>query len=454
MRRRIHRWTGGLAGALVLVSVALLSGEALLLAAAVIPLTYVVYGSLSRVPADAALTTSRSVTDAQPTPGEPIPVELTVRNTGEAALTDVRLIDGVPSELTVVEGSPRACVSLRPGEAATLNYALMAKRGSYTFDAPAARVRTLSASDEVTVDLDAAGDTTLTCANTVSEVPLVDATLPRAGTLPTDSGGSGLEFHSTRSYQHGDPINRIDWRRYAKTGELTTVDYREEQAVRTVLVVDARPAARVTPEPGYPTGAELSAYAAERLLDALSATGVVTSVAAVGLEDEDLPGGTGPDGLAWVDETDDHAAARAATVFDGVGRAANRDETEDGADPATDGTASPYGSVGMAADGGLSAEVAALLARLPPTAQVVVFSPLTDGWASSLVESLTVRHYPTTLVSPDLARRETTGTALFGLDRANRLKRADLSGATVIDWDLDSPIDAALRASLADLFSI
>ncbi len=451
MRRRVHRWAGGLAGALVLVGVALLVGEPRLLAAAVIPLTYVVYGSLSRVPADAALAASRSVTDAQPTPGEPVPVELTVRNTGVAAVTDLRLIDGVPDELAVIDGSPRACVSLRPGEAVTLNYALMAKRGSYTFDSPATRVRSLSASDTVTVDLTASGDTTLTCANTVSDVPLVDATLPRAGTLPTDTGGSGLEFHSTRSYQHGDPINRIDWRRYAKSGELTTVDYREEQAVRTVLVVDARPAARVTPEAGYPTGAELSAYAAERLLDALSVTGVVTSVAVVGLDAEDIPGGLGPDGLAWVDESDDHAAARAATVFDGVGRAANREETDDGAG---DTVTTPYSSVETVADGGLAAEVAALLARLPPTAQVVVFSPLADSWASSLVESLTVRQYPTTLVSPDLARRDTVGTALFGLDRANRLKRAELSGATVIDWDLDNPIDAALRASLAELFRI
>ncbi|KAA9405429.1 DUF58 domain-containing protein [Haloarcula sp. KBTZ06] len=462
MHRRVRRWSGGLAAALFLVSVSLLTAEPLLLAATAIPLIYVAYGSLSRVPAGTDLQAARSVSDAQPTPGEPVEVELTVTNTGSSSLTDVRVIDGVPEELAVVEGSPRLCTSLRPNESATLSYAVMAKRGTYTFDAAAVRVRTLSASDEVTVDLPVAGDGTLTCSNTVSEVPMADATLPRAGTLPTDSGGSGLEFHSTRSYQPGDPVNRIDWRRYAKTDELTTIDYREEQAVRTVLVVDARPPARVTPEPGFPTGAELSAYAAERLFDALSRTSVVASVCAVGLAPEDVPGGLGPDGLAWVDASGGHAAAHARQIFDSVGRAAARQSDTDAAgDAGASEDESPQqphrGDAQVTtADGGTIEDpgLLAVLARLPPTAQVVVFSPAADDWPVSLVSSLAVRDYPTTLVSPSLARGDSLGAAVAGTERTARLQRAELSGATVIDWDLDSPIDVALRASLADLFSV
>lgn len=462
MHRRMRRWSGGLAAALFLVSVSLLTAEPLLLAATAIPLIYVAYGALSRVPAGTDLQAARSVSDAQPTPGEPVAVELTLTNTGSSSLTDVRVIDGVPEELAVVEGSPRLCTSLRPNESVTLSYAVMAKRGTYTFDAAAVRVRTLSASDEVTVDLPVAGDGTLTCSNTVSEVPMADATLPRAGTLPTDTGGSGLEFHSTRSYQPGDPVNRIDWRRYAKTDELTTIDYREEQAVRTVLVVDARPPARVTPEPGFPTGAELSAYAAERLFDALSRTSVVASVCAVGLAEGDVPGGLGPDGLAWVDASGGHADAHARQIFDSVGRAAARQSDTDAAgdaDVSEDDQPEQPGDEAAkvtTADGGTIEDPAllAVLARLPPTAQVVVFSPAADDWPVSLVSSLAVREYPTTLVSPSLARGDSLGAAVAGTERTARLQRAELSGATVIDWDLDSPIDVALRASLADLFSV
>ncbi len=63
------------------------------------------------------LQATRSVSDAQPTPGEPVAVELTLTNTGSSSLTDVRVIDGVPEELPVVEGSPRLCPRCGPTRA-------------------------------------------------------------------------------------------------------------------------------------------------------------------------------------------------------------------------------------------------------------------------------------------------------------------------------------------------
>jgi uncharacterized repeat protein (TIGR01451 family) len=482
MSERVNRWGVALVGALTLVSVGLLAAEPFLLAATAVPLTYVLYGAVSRVPPDASLRAERVVETADPAPGDAVEVALTVENDGDAALTDVRIVDGVPGELTVVDGSPRACESLRPGESTTVRYSLLAKRGTFGFDDPVARVRPLAATAVATATLDAAGDTAVTCANVVSEVPLADATLPRAGTLPTDSGGSGLEFHATRAYQPGDPVSRIDWRRFAKTNELTTVQYREEQAARTVLVVDARPVTRVTPDEGYPTGAELGAYAAERLFDALGRTSVVASVVAVGLADHHVAGGLDPDDLVWVDpDGDGSTAARAAQVFDGVqaaatngvceaaerangkperplnresGDVASTDLPNTGAGPA-DGPDEE--ATVTAPDGGeeaahVEASARRLLARLPPTAQVVLFSPRVDQWPVTVTQSLAARGYPTTVVSPDVPRGDGLGQSVVGLERDLRLQSAELAGATCIDWDLEEPIDIALRASLADLF--
>jgi len=448
MTERVRRWGVALAGTVTLVSVGLLAAEPALFAGAAIPLAYVLFGAISRVPSGARLEASRSVAAAAPTPGDPVDVTLTVENTGETALTDVRIVDGVPSELRVVSGSPRACRSLRPDESTTVEYAIRSKRGTYAFDDPVVRVRPLAATEVATTALDAAGDTALTCANVVSEVPLADATLPRAGTLPTDSGGSGLEFHATRDYQPGDPVSRIDWRRFAKTDELTTVEYREEQAVRTVLIVDARPITRVTPEAGYPTGAELSAYAAERLLDALSRSSVVASLTAVGLADEDLVGGLDPDGLAWADPDGGAESPQANRVFDGVQSAATRDGVAADGGGLTDGRS----RVNQSAEG-RQPDVRDVLARLPPTAQVVVFSPLLDEWPVELVTSLRARSYPTTVVSPDVTGGEELAQAVVGLERRLRLESVELAGATLIDWDLVDPIDIAMRQSLAELFN-
>ncbi len=455
-RRRVDRWSVGLAATLALAALGLLFATPALLVGAVIPLSYVLYGAVSGVPT-ADLAARRSFDRSDPRPGETVEVTVTLENTGGSVLPDVRLIDGVPGELAVTDGSPRGCVALRPGESVAVTYAVLAKRGAYDFTGPAARLRSLAGSERVTTELDASGDGTLTCANPVSDPPLRDATLPRAGTLPTDTGGTGLEFYATRQYQHGDPMNRVDWRHYAKSGEFVTVQYRQEQAVRTVLVVDARPVGRVTPQPGYPTGVELSAYAAERLYGALDRAGVVTSLTAVGVETE-LPGEVvGPDGLPWVDpDADSGAAAHAETVFGAVRTVAD-DRTED-AGMGTLGPVETTVATGTAAgraspDGGRDELTDRLLARLPPNAQVVVCTPLLDDWPVDFVRELAVRNTLQMVVSPDVTGGDTPGQRFAAVHRDLRLRTAERAGATVVSWPLDRPIDAALRRSLPHLLS-
>jgi uncharacterized repeat protein (TIGR01451 family) len=475
--RRVKRWRIGLVATLALTGFGLLYARQTLIVAAAIPLAYVLYGTLSRVP-DADFTVTRAFDVRDPTPGESVRVTLTVENTGDATLTDCRIIDGVPEELAVTDGSPRACVAIPPGESAQLSYTVVAKRGEYDFAEPAVRLRSLAATERLTEAHAVSGDETLSCANAVRDAPLRDATLPRAGTMPTDSGGSGLEFYATRQYQPGDPMNRVDWRHYAKTGEFVTVQYRQEQAIRTVLIVDARPVGRVTPQPGYPTGAELCAYAGERLYDALSDAGVSTSVTAVGVEQGTLDGLVGPDGLPWVDpEASGHRASHVRTLFSGL-----QSVTDSGAEPGTladllgrrevservttapqpdataggEGPASSDGvteTAAMAPDGGLDERTRRLLARLPPNAQVVLCTPLLDDWPVGLARSLSVRGYPLVVVSPDVAGADSLGQRIAETTRRLTLGAIERTGATTVSWNVDQPIDYALRRSLPHLLT-
>jgi uncharacterized repeat protein (TIGR01451 family) len=435
---RVPRWQGALVGTLALTSLGLLYANATLLAAAAIPLAYVLYGVLSSVPAETDLQVSREFTPSSPVPGEVVTVEITVENRGEGVLPDVRVVDGVPDSLAVVGGSPRACLALAPGGSGTVRYEVVTKQGEYDFDDPVVRLASLAATERAAAAVPAAGETHLSCTNAVSESPLGESSLSHAGTLATDSGGAGLEFYATRKYRPGDPLSRIDWRHYAKTGEFVTVQYREERTVRTVLIVDARPAGRVAPRPGYPTGAELSAYAAERLYDALVNSGVVTSVTAVGA-DEALAELAGPDGVAWVDSDTDDATARVRRLFDGVQSVA---DGAAGDRPARAPTA-------VAADGGPA--IQPLLARLPPTARVVICTPLLDGWPVSVVRELSARGYPQTLLSPDVTDGDSIGQLTAGVRRRVRLSTAERTGAATVGWTTDRPIDDALRRSLPHL---
>lgn len=463
-RIRIRRWTVGLVATLTLLSVGLLYASPTLLAGAAVPLGYVLYGTLSGVPEGASVRATRTFERADPSPGETVTVELTVTNAGGRALPDVRVIDGVPAELAVASGSPRGCVALPPGGSTTLTYEVVAKRGAYDFADPAVRLRSTAGSERATAEVTAEGDRQLVGASAVREPPLDEAVLPRAGTLPTDSGGSGLEFHATRPYRPGDPITRVDWRHYAKTGEFVTVQYREEQAARTVLVVDARPVGRVTGAPGFPTGAELAAYAGQRLYDALETAGVSASVTAVGLEAEGLDGLVGPDGLPWVDG-DGRSPGHAERLFRAAGRVGEREGAED---PPTavvaDGAGGASGTVGPrgpsdAADEGRAGGLpdpdeeltSRLLARLPPNAQVVVCTPLVDDWPVAFCRALAVRGYPQVVLSPDVTGGRTVGQRVGRLRRDLRLRTLERTGATVAGWHLGQPIDHALRRSLPHL---
>jgi uncharacterized repeat protein (TIGR01451 family) len=501
MRRQyVRRWGVGLVATVALTGFGLLYANETLLAGAMIPLAYVLYGALSGLPDDVELAVDRTLTSETPTPGQRVGVTLTVQNTGDDVLPDVRLIDGVPDELAVVEGSPRLCAPLSPGESETISYRVVAKRGTFSFDSPVVRLRSLAGVDRLTTDIEAEGDRTITCVNTVENLPATETPTPQAGIRPTDSGGSGLEFYATREYKHGDPVNRIDWHHVAKTGEFITIQYREERASTTVLVLDARPVTRVTRAPGYPTGVELVAYVGERLYEALDEAGFHTSLTAMGLDegthdDEFFEDVLDPDGLMWMDADGTTGRGRPHQLFEALRRVADAEsgqvdiappildwassggpdtrirqrdrQTTRGSDgeetrngPAqnrpTAGQQRAHGSsvrgrqnADARTDGGERTE--RLLARLPPDAQVVVCTPLLDNWPVSLVRELLGRDYDPFVVSPDAVSGVTPGKRLAASTRQLRLTAMERAGVETVSWQVEQPIEHALRRSLPQL---
>lgn len=450
--RRDRRWNVGLAGTLLLVAVGLVYADPLLVTAALVPLAYVVFGALSSLPTEADLSVERRFEPSTPAPGEHVTVSLTVRNTGEVTLPDVRIVDGVPDELAVTAGSPRGSLSVRPGSEATVAYDVVATRGDHTFDDPLVRVRTLAATHVLTDRLTPTGATTLTCRGLVRETPLTTATT-RVGTRSRPTGGEGLEFHSTREYRSGDPISRLDWRHYAKRGELTTVNFTEERAATVALVVDGRAVSRVSSRPGFPTGTELCAYAAERTFVGLRASGHDVRVTALGLDDVDLPESVtvDADGLPWVTprgRTAGGVSAQATALFEAVRTAG--DATSRGHRPTTGATVSRdevRTEAVAAADGG-GPTVSRLAARLPAEANVVLFSPLLDDAPASLATALTRRGYDVLTVSPNVVGDTTPGQSLAGIQRRVRLSRLDDTGVTVADWDPADPLELLLKRTL------
>lgn len=410
--RETDRWLGMGAVALVATGVGVLAGRPALLLAGAVGAVFVAYAGAASPPRG-NLDLGRRLDRTEAAPGEVVRVTLTVTNVGDVTLPDVRLVDGVPDGLAVVDGSPRVGTALRPGRSTTLSYGVEAARGTHDFEPATVLLRGFSGAVEHETEVDATEPTTLACVPRLATgvpVPLRPQTTPYTGRVATDDGGPGTEFHSVREYRTGDSLSRIDWRRAARTGEFATVEYRQERAATVVLVVDTRSDAHVGP-PGGDTAVERSVAAAGEAFTSLLATGDKVGLAAYGPLDTWLPPGSG----------EEHRT-----------RARKLLATDEGFSPTP--PEEPF-FAGLRFD--------RLRRRLSPESQVLLFSPVTDEYVPSVARRLDAYGHPVTVVSPDPTTAGSAGRALARVERDVRLSTLRRAGIRVVDWG-DEPLAAAL----------
>ncbi|MEF8813415.1 MAG: DUF58 domain-containing protein [Halovenus sp.] len=412
--RETNHLAGVSAVALVCLGVGLVALEPGVLLASIVGVGYAAYSRFAS-PGPAELVAERTVSEAEPEPGETVQVTLTVTNEGGRFRPDVRIVDGVPERLAVIDGSPRLGTALRPGESVTLSYTVTVKRGEHEFGPALALTRNLAGTNEQELFLEA--ETTvrsiLSPAPLSVSVPLRKRATQHAGRVGTDTGGEGLEFHAVREYQPGDAMSRVDWNRRARTGELATLEFRQERAVRAVVVVDARPDAYVGHSPVAEHAVDRSVDAAYRVFARLLDDGHQAGLATFGRGD------------CWL-------APGASTNHRQRGRellAAN-ESLQSGHT-----TGSPR----------TTRWIRRLRGRLPENTQLIVLSPLVDAGALRLVRSFEARGHPVTVISPDPTRTGTASHRLMAVRRAVIVTVLRQAGVPVIDWQPVESLDAAVK---------
>ncbi|WP_459191409.1 DUF58 domain-containing protein [Halosimplex sp. J119] len=420
MRKRRVRWRGAVAATLVLAVAGLWFRSAALLLAAAIPLVYVAYGAVSTVDPPSAVAVERTIDPTPAPPGRPVTVSLTATNEGERTLSDLRIVDRVPDDLQVVDGSPRAGTTLEPGESCDLEYTVVARRGEYDFERPRARLRSGGAGMVATTAVPTAGDDRLICRLDADAPPLAERGDDFVGRLTSDQPGRGVQFHSTREYRHGDAADRIDWRQYARRGELATVNYERWVSTSVVVVLDARDVCRVAAGPGRPTAVERSAYAAVRTISALMRVGHDVGLAVVGRDT------SGPGGLDWVapGTGSDHRSRLLASIERAV-----EVDVPSSVDPSYQ-----------------FQKVAELADR---RSQLALVSPLLDEEPAQAVSSWGALGRSRIVLSPDVVTATTVGGQLEAVRRQTRLTRCQSSGARTIDWRRGTPLALVLEYALA-----
>lgn len=434
MSARQRRWRGAVATTVVLAVVGLVEQNGVLLLAAALPLSFLVAGSLSVVSSPEGLSATRTVEPRPAPPGRPVEVALTVRNGGDRTVPDVRVADGVPGDLAVLEGTPRAGGTLQPGDSLEVRYLLIARRGEYDFDPPQLRVRGLGAGAVATTTLPVDGDRSLSCRLDADAPPIDERGDGRVGQLTTDRPGEGVTFHSVREYHADDPADRIDWRHYAKRGSLATVDYERTVAATVVLVLDARAPNRVVAGPGRPTAVELAAYAATRALSDLLRSGHDVGVAVVGLD------GPGPADLHWLSPASGREQRSRALESFRAATAAGSDAERGGRDHAAELAHERRRT---------TAQVREVLELAPPGAQVALFSPLLDDAPVEAIETWRAAGLPVVALSPDVVPANTASGQIEQVRRRTRLARCQSAGARTVDWRRGTPLPLAIERAFA-----
>ena len=411
--RSTGHWYGVSVVALVSIGVGALVEQSAVLLAGVVGVGFAAY-TRSATPPNIDLSIDRTLDDERPAPGEEVEVTLTVANEGDRSCPDLRLVDGVPDTLAVAEGSPRLGTALRSGEEATLTYTVTTRRGVHAFDSTLVIARDLTGSIERESVVETG--TELRCLPrlraTAAPVPLRESATRYAGQVTTSTGGEGVEFHATREHRPGDPMNRIDWRRRARTGEFATLEFREERAATVLVVIDTRESAYIAPGPETPHAVDRAVDATGRVFAALLDEGNRAGIAAFGPDPCWLAPDTGVDHRTRVRESLATDPAFASIPQRGAFRSRQWLRT--------------------------------LRRRLRTGTQVVFLSPLCDEYAATVARRLDAYGYPTTVISPDPTTDRTAEQRLTRLGRALRITDLRRAGVRVVDWPWDDSLDAAL----------
>jgi uncharacterized repeat protein (TIGR01451 family) len=403
--RTTGRWRGIAAVGLFFLAVGVLTTRPPVLLAGIIGAGYAAYPRVAGPPT-AELAIDRRIADIAPQRGDTVAVTTKVTNTGDSTLFDCRIIDGVPPQLTVTSGSPRHAAVLRPGRTATIQYTVETEYGRHQFDPATVIVRDITGTHEIETNVTT--DTELTCADTLSTVPLGQQPDGHAGQRLTDLSGDGIEFHSVREYHPGDPIGRIDSNRLARTGELTTVEFREERSTSVVILIDAREPAYRSQTTDEPSAVSHSIAGAEQIIETLGETRDAVGLAVLGSDLEWLAPNVGPDHKhrmrQWLVS---HLSARPPDPTDCVDVETQTDQ---------------------------------LRQRLHPTTQLLILSPLTDKPIVRTIQTLAASGFTTTVVSPDVTTGGSVGRRFARTARTARIDALRRAAISVVDWDPTTPL--------------
>ncbi|MBU0596041.1 DUF58 domain-containing protein [Candidatus Bipolaricaulota bacterium] len=333
---------------------------------------------------------------------------------------ELSIIDDLPTGALQVDGENQYLGDLVPGESARFAYRVRFARGVHRF--PGVTATAWSRWGWTGAQSTLPHETIITAHPRTERLKTISIhprrTRAFAGPVRASRGGQGIDFFGSRTYVPGDDIRRINWRAYARQGNLIVNEYELERLADVNIIVDARLIAHYRLE--HETTFDHTLRAAGSLAQHFLHAGNIVGLLVYG------------DLIQW--------------VFPGVGKPQEC--------RILDMLASSH-----AAEKEVFEDLANIPTRLfPAQSQLVLISPLVDDADVEVIAKLLDHGYSIILVTPHAttweAKQIGSGASAQVAARMSNLRRSLFldslirTGTSIVNWDVAEPLGYAVERDL------
>ena len=180
--------------------------------------------------------------------GDDINVILTITNKSYRRTQQLEVFDNVPHEMKMRKGINLMRMNLGPGQSATIRYTVRCPlRGHYTIGPTSIRYRNAFNLFVSETSIGDRSDITVFPQVRDVEEALIRSDVPKmyTGATTLKTPGQGMEFYALREYFPGDSFRSINWKAFARTGDLMVNEKTRDAVTDVFIILDTRDVARI-----------------------------------------------------------------------------------------------------------------------------------------------------------------------------------------------------------------
>jgi len=215
----------------------------------IIGLTFVSFLAINGwVEGHSDLDINREVSAVNVYKGDDINVILTITNKSYRRTQQLEVFDNVPHEMKMRKGINLMRMNLGPGQSATIRYTVRCPlRGHYTIGPTSVRYRNAFNLFVSETSIGDRSDITVFPQVRDVEEALIRSDVPKmyTGATTLKTPGQGMEFYALREYFPGDSFRSINWKAFARTGELMVNEKTRDAVTDVFIILDTRDVARI-----------------------------------------------------------------------------------------------------------------------------------------------------------------------------------------------------------------